>query len=57
MMFFRDRLPKKKMHLVGMSNVLILLSLGSGYHITLVIGGEFRSKIFTNLLGNNLVPI
>jgi hypothetical protein len=30
--FFRDRLPKKKMHLVGMSTVLILLSIGSGYH-------------------------
>jgi hypothetical protein len=27
--FFRDRLPKKKMHLVGMD---ILLSLGLGYH-------------------------
>jgi hypothetical protein len=30
--FFRDRLPKKKMHLVDMSTVLILLSLGPGYH-------------------------
>jgi hypothetical protein len=30
--FFRDRLPKKKMHLVCMSTLLILLSLGSGYH-------------------------
>jgi hypothetical protein len=30
--FFRDRLPKKKMHLVGMSTLLILLSLGPGYH-------------------------
>jgi hypothetical protein len=26
---FRDRLPKKKMHLVDMSTLLILLSLGS----------------------------
>jgi hypothetical protein len=26
--FFRDRLPKKKMHLVGMDTLLILLSLG-----------------------------
>jgi hypothetical protein len=30
--FFRDRLPKKKMHLVGMDTLLILLSLGPGYH-------------------------
>jgi hypothetical protein len=30
--FFRDRLPKKKMHLVDMSTLLILLSLGLGYH-------------------------
>jgi hypothetical protein len=30
--FFRDRLPKKKMHLVGMITLLILLSLGPGYH-------------------------
>jgi hypothetical protein len=30
--FFRDRLPKKKMHLVDMSTRLILLSLGPGYH-------------------------
>jgi hypothetical protein len=30
--FFRDRLPKKKMHLVGMNTLLILLSLGPGYH-------------------------
>jgi hypothetical protein len=28
--FFRDRLPKKKMHLVGMDTLLILLSLGPG---------------------------
>jgi hypothetical protein len=27
-MFFRDRLPKKNMHLVGMDTLLILLSLG-----------------------------
>jgi hypothetical protein len=26
--FFRDRLPKKKMHLVGMDTLLILFSLG-----------------------------
>jgi hypothetical protein len=31
--FFQDRLPKKKMHLVGMDTLLILLSLGPGYHI------------------------
>jgi hypothetical protein len=31
--FFRDRLPKKKMHLVDMSTLLILLSLGPGYPI------------------------
>jgi hypothetical protein len=30
--FFRDRLPKKKMHLVGMDTLLILLSIGPGYH-------------------------
>jgi hypothetical protein len=30
--FFRNRLPKKKMHLVGMDNLLILLSLGPGHH-------------------------
>jgi hypothetical protein len=31
--FFRDRLPKKKMHLVGMITLLILLSLGPGHLI------------------------
>jgi hypothetical protein len=30
--FFRDRLSKKKMHLVGLDTLLILLSLGPGYH-------------------------
>jgi hypothetical protein len=30
--FFRDMLPNKKMHLVGMDTVLILLSLGPGHH-------------------------
>jgi hypothetical protein len=30
--FFRDRLPKKKMHLVGMNALLILLNLGPEYH-------------------------
>jgi hypothetical protein len=30
--FFRDRLPKKKIHLVGMDTLLILLSLGPGHH-------------------------
>jgi hypothetical protein len=30
--FFHDRLPKKKMHLVGLDTLLILLSLGPGYH-------------------------
>jgi hypothetical protein len=29
---FRDRLPKKKMHLVGMDTLLILLSLGPRNH-------------------------
>jgi hypothetical protein len=29
--FFRDRLPKNKMHCVGMDTLLILLSLGPGY--------------------------
>jgi hypothetical protein len=31
--FFRDRLPKKKMHLVDMITLLILLGLGPGYPI------------------------
>jgi hypothetical protein len=31
--FFRDRLPKKKMHLIGMDTLLILLSLGLGHPI------------------------
>jgi hypothetical protein len=31
--FFQDRLPKKKMHLVGMITLLILLSLGPGHPI------------------------
>jgi hypothetical protein len=30
--FFRDRLPKKKMHLIGMDTLLIILSLGPGNH-------------------------
>ena len=30
--FFRDRLPEKKLQLVGMSIILILLSPGSGCH-------------------------
>jgi hypothetical protein len=30
--FFRDRLPKKKMHFVGMSTLLIILSLVPRYH-------------------------
>jgi hypothetical protein len=30
--FFRDRLSKKNMHLIGMDTLLILLSLGLGYH-------------------------
>jgi hypothetical protein len=30
--FFRGRLPKKKMHHVCMTTLLILLSLGPGYH-------------------------
>jgi hypothetical protein len=30
--FFRDRLLKNKMHLVGMDTLLILLSLRPGYH-------------------------
>jgi hypothetical protein len=31
--FFRDRLQKKKMHLIGMNTLLILLSHGPGYPI------------------------
>jgi hypothetical protein len=30
--FFQDRLPKKKMHLVGMDTLLVILSLGPGSH-------------------------
>jgi hypothetical protein len=30
--FFQYSLPKKKMHLVGMDTLLIILSLGPGYH-------------------------
>jgi hypothetical protein len=30
--FFRDRLLKQKMHLVGMGTLLILLSFGPGHH-------------------------
>jgi hypothetical protein len=30
--FLRDRLLKKKIHLVGMDTLLVLLSLGPGYH-------------------------
>jgi hypothetical protein len=51
--FFRDSLPKKKMHLIDMSTLLILLSLGPGYHhtrgqdITLV-----KHKPSTYLLGS-----
>ena len=30
--FFRDILSKKKMQLIGMNTLLILLSLGPGYH-------------------------
>jgi hypothetical protein len=46
-MFFRDTLPKKKMHLIVMDTLLILLSLGPGYHhprgqdITLHYQGEW----------------
>jgi hypothetical protein len=36
--FFRDRLPKKKMHLVDMSTLLILLNLGPRYHHPLGLG-------------------
>jgi hypothetical protein len=32
--FFWDRLPKKKMHLVGINTLLILLSIGIGYPIS-----------------------
>jgi hypothetical protein len=31
-MLFRDRLPKNKIYVVGMDIILILLSLGPGYH-------------------------
>jgi hypothetical protein len=30
--FFRHKLSKKKMHLVGMDTLFILLSLGPGFH-------------------------
>jgi hypothetical protein len=46
--FFRDRLPKKKMHLVDMITLLILLSLGPGHPIPGArisqFGGPVRDK-------------
>jgi hypothetical protein len=41
--FFRDRLPKKKTHLVGMITLLILLSLGPGHPIP---GARISQSIF-----------
>jgi hypothetical protein len=55
--FFRDRLPKKKMHLVGMDTLLIILSLGPGHHhprgqdITIL---PESSWIFLNLMGKKV---
>jgi hypothetical protein len=40
--FFRDRLPKNKIYLVGMSILSILLSLGPGYHMVSGDGGDTR---------------
>jgi hypothetical protein len=36
--FFRDKLPKKKIHLVDISTLLIILRLGPGYHHPLGLG-------------------
>jgi len=33
---FRDRLPKKRTHLIGMSILSFLLSLGPGYHNNII---------------------
>jgi hypothetical protein len=40
--FFRDRLSEKKKNLVSMSTLLILLSLGPGYHHPL--GSGYHSE-------------
>jgi hypothetical protein len=47
--FFLDRLPKKKMHLVGMDTLLILLSLGPGHHHPTgqdITSGETRPELW-----------
>jgi hypothetical protein len=43
--FFRARLPKKKMHLVGMDTVLSILSLGPGHPIP---GARISHKVGIN---------
>jgi hypothetical protein len=50
---FRDRLPKKKMHLIGMNILLILLSLGPEYPI---LGGRISQStpLRRPTLGQNL---
>jgi hypothetical protein len=51
--FFRDRLPKKKMHLVDMIIVFILLSLGPGYPIP----GAWISQVMIESLPIKLSPL
>jgi hypothetical protein len=43
--FFRDSLPKKKMHLVDMITLLILLSLGPGHPIPGARISQFATKV------------
>jgi hypothetical protein len=49
--FFLDKLPKKKMHLIDMSTLLILLSLRPGYHHPLGLGYHKNKSRPTTKLG------
>jgi hypothetical protein len=59
--FFRDRLPKKKMHLVGMITLLILLSLGPGHPIPGArishLGRTARLYTYTVYIGGGVVYV
>jgi hypothetical protein len=56
--FFRDRLSKKKTHLIGMDTLLILLSLGPGYHCwgLALKCYELRTRQHKTLMVNVLCP-